>query len=145
MDLSFREKSLWASTLATALVYGNYFATAGVFAGERSGMVRLLSTVMLLVFVEVTCEIAINIFDRPQPKDERDRIIEGKGYRSGYVVATVGLVTLLMGYGALHVTQGAAGGEWMEPIAVAQLLLLLLVLAELAKSGTMIFHYRRGA
>jgi hypothetical protein len=143
--MSFREKSLWGSALATAFVYGNYFATESVFAGESSGMARLVATVILLVFIEVTCEIVLAVVDRPQPKDERDRIIEGKGFRSGYVVATVGLVLLLMGYGALHVTGGAIAGEWLEPLAVTQLLLLLLVLAELAKAGTMIFHYRRGA
>jgi hypothetical protein len=145
MEMTFREKGLWGSALATLLVYGNYFATAGLFGGERSGMMRLVGTVVLLVVVEVAFEIVINIVDRPEPADERDRQIEGKGYRSGYAVATVGLVLLLIGYGVVHATDGARiGDEWLEPMAIIQLLLLVLVVAEVAKSATQIFHYRRG-
>jgi hypothetical protein len=145
-EMTFREKGLWGSTLATLVVYGNYFATAGVFSGERSGMMRLVGTVVLIVLVEGADQIAIHIIDKPAPRDERDWQIEAKGYRSGYTVATVGLVILLIGYGVLHVLGGSQFGDmWLEPMAVVQMLLLLLVMAELANSVTQIYHYRQGA
>lgn len=144
--MTFREKGLWGSTVATLAVYGNYFATASVFSGEHGGMMRLVGTVILLVMVEVAFQIAINVLDKPAPRDERDWQIEAKGYRSGYMVATVGLVVVLVGYGVIQSLDVLHWGDvWLEPMAIVQVLLLLVVMAEVANSVTQIYHYRRGA
>ncbi|MBE0656188.1 MAG: hypothetical protein IH602_00780 [Bryobacteraceae bacterium] len=55
-------------------------------------------------------------------------------------------MVLLVGYGAIQSLDVFHWGEiWLEPMAIVQMLLLLVVMAEVANSATQIYHYRRGA
>lgn len=117
MNLSYQEKSIWGSLIATLLVYGGYFG-----AGAKGS---LIGTVILLVIIQIVCQIAIAIAARPEPKDERDRQIEAKAWRNGYVLLVTGTLVCMLG-------------------PTARWLLLALVVSEIAKSVTQLYYYRRG-
>jgi hypothetical protein len=120
MNLSYQEKSIWGSLIATLIVCGRYFAT-----GYRAGPI---GTVTLLVVIQVVAQIAIALAAKPEPKDERDRLIETRGYRNGYLFLVLGTI-VCMNIG-VRLTVGA--------------LLTALMSAEIGKSITQLFYYRRG-
>lgn len=117
MNLSYQEKSTWGSLVATLAVYGVYFGS-----GARGS---LIGTIVLLVIVQIVCQIAIAVVARPEPRDERDRAIESKGWRNGYVLLVTGTLVCMLA-------------------PTARSLLLALVVSEVAKSASQLYYYRRG-
>ncbi len=120
MGLSYQEKSIGASLIATLLVYGRYFAS-----GSNDSLV---GTIVLLVVIQIVAQIAIAVAYRPEPKDERDRLIEARAYHVGYLMLVTGAV-LCMNIAT-------------KPSVNA--LLMAVVAAEAGKSATQLFYYRRG-
>jgi hypothetical protein len=118
MSLSYQEKSICGSLIATLVVYGRYFLFGG----------GLIETIVLLVVIQILCQIAIAVLARPEPRDERDRLIEMKGYRVGYLLLVTGIIACM--------TVG------LRPTVDA--LLLALVVAETGSSITQLYYYRRG-
>jgi hypothetical protein len=120
MNLSYQEKSIWGSLVATLLVYGRYFAS-----GAHGGLV---GTIIVLVVIQIVCQIAIAVADKPQPKDERDRLIDAKAYRTAYLILVTGIILCMNIVAAPTVNA----------------MLLALVAAETVKSVTQLYYYRRG-
>ena len=81
MNLSYQEKSIWGSMIGTLLMCGYYFATG-----------HLIFSVVMLIVVEIIYNIALAIRSVPEPKDERDRLIEAKAYRNAYLALVTGVV-----------------------------------------------------
>jgi hypothetical protein len=117
MNLSYQEKSIWGSMVATLAVYGVYFGS-----GARGG---LIGTIILLIIIQIVCQIAIAVVARPEPKDERDRTIERKAWRNGYVLLVTGTLVCMLA-------------------PTARSLLLALVVSEVVKSASQLYYYRRG-
>jgi hypothetical protein len=138
MNLSYREKSIWGSLATTLVVYGYYFAT--VFSGTRpsefngTGVVRLMSAVFVIVLIEVVYHIVIALTSKVEPKDERDILIEGKAYRNAYFLLVADLFMLM----------GTIVLIGLTPFLTVHLMLLFAVVAEIVKSLTQLFFYRRG-
>src|SRR5271170_6767034 len=86
MNLSYQEKSTWGSLIATLIVYGRYFA---------SGSHGLIGTIIALVVIQIVCQIVIAIVSKPEPKDERDRLINAKAYRTGYFLLVTGVIVCM--------------------------------------------------
>ncbi len=122
MNLSYQEKSIWASLIATFLVYGRYFAM-----GARGS---LPATVVALVVIEIVFQIAISVASRPVPKDERDNLIAVKAYRSAYLVLVCGVLTICLISDSV--------------VPTAKTLFLALVVADTVKSVSRLYYYRRG-
>ena len=121
MNLSYREKSIWVSLIATLVVYGRYFALGG--------QGHLIGTIILLVIIQIVCQVVIAIASKPEPMDERDRLIDGRAYKCGYFILVTGMITC-MNIGV------------RAPVSA---LLLALMGAEAAKSIAQLYYYRRGA
>jgi hypothetical protein len=138
MNLSYREKSIWGSLATTLVVYGYYFAT--VFSGTRpsefngTGVVRLMSAVSVIVLIEVVYHIVIALTSKVEPKDERDVLIEGKAYRNAYFLLVADLFMLM----------GTIVLIGLTPFLTVNLMFLCAVVAEIVKSLTQLFFYRRG-
>jgi hypothetical protein len=138
MNLSYREKSIWGSLITTLAVYGYYFA--GVFSSSRPSqinrmaLVQLMSAVVVIVAIEVAYHIVIAVGSRVEPKDERDILIEGRAYRNAYFLL-VAYLFMLMGTMVLF---------GMTPFLTVNLMLFSVVMAEIVKSLTQLFFYRRG-
>ena len=137
--MSFREKSAWVSLVSMAGIYGLYFwsviRSGSGFRGVRFG--GLLGTVIALVVVETVLMIAIAIFapkDAQTPRDEPETLIELRATRFAYAALATSIVCACL-FGAFPL-----------PIVFnTNALLLILVAAEILRSGCQIVQYRRGA
>lgn len=146
MDLSYQEKSILGSLVAMVVVYSIYFAGTlrdmgrGDFGGSSLG--RLIGTVIAIVVIEIVYHIALAIEGGVERKDERDILIESKAYRNGYFALASGAGLVI----AYFIVAGLAGATRipLTPFLAVNLVLLFMVIAELTKSLTQLFYYRRG-
>lgn len=118
-NISYQEKSISAALIATLVVYGSYFA---------SGAHGLIGMIVVLVVIQIIAQIAIAVASKPEPKDERDRLIEAKAYRTGYFLLVTGVIVCMN----IGINLGVNA------------LLLALLAAEVGKSITQLYLYRRG-
>jgi len=142
MNLTFREKSYWASLLIMSAVWLNYFVRVqpvladGTISREASfGL--FVGAVVVLVILEIVVHILLavtNLKTADKPADEREKIISCKagnlsGWVLGFCVVTIG------GYAMLHD---------VSSVLIANLLLLALVLSQCVDYALALFYYRRG-
>jgi hypothetical protein len=118
-DITYQEKSIWGSLIATLIVYGHYFA---------SGSHGLIGTIVVLVVIQIVCQSAIALASKPEPTDERDRLIADKACRNGYFVLVTGVIVCMN----VGINLGVNA------------LLMALVAAEIGKSITQLYLYRQG-
>jgi len=137
--MSFREKSAWISVISMTAIYGYYFWSV-VQAGPHLGSFHfagLLGTVIALIVVQVVLTIAVAIASpgaARAPRDEREKLIELRATRMAYSGLATGIAMACF-FGALD-----------PPIVFnTNALLIVLVTAELLRSGCQIVQYRRGA
>lgn len=139
MVMSFEEKSVWVQFGAMGVVLGGYFALAGVMLGR--GVDEVLAYVPLFVVSSILMGavmaiglIGTAILKRPEPRDERDRLIEWRSEaRSSWVLGA----GMLIGVGCMA---ASVSGAW-----VANLLLASMFCSEMLKYALQIVAYRRGA
>jgi hypothetical protein len=136
--MSFREKSAWIALVTTLLVYAAYFArVAPLFGGlhEDGFLGPLCASVFVLVVLQVGLHIGAAILapgEAAAPRDERDRLIDLRAARVGFYVAQTGAFTAI----ACALVRPDA---WL----VANVVLISMVAAEIARSGVMVADYRR--
>lgn len=149
MELSYQEKSIVGSLLAMLVVYACYFASAFRHLGQSQfdggTLGRLVTTVIAIVVIEIVYHIALALRAKPEPKDERDVLIDCKAYRTAYFAMFGGMslvITWLIMAGLAGVA--APGRIPVAPFLVVNIILLVLVLTELLHFGAQLFYYRRG-
>ncbi len=149
MDLSYQEKSILGSLLAVVVVYGYYFASVlrdasrPEFDGGNIG--RLVLAVIAIVVIEIVYHIVLALESRPEPKDERDVLIECKAYRNAYFLLATGAFLVIASVIMAGLARDAAPTRIIvTPFLTVNLVLLFMVLAELTKFLTQLFYYRRG-
>ncbi len=146
MDMSYQEKSILGSLLAMVVVYSVYFAGTLRDIGRAdfngSSLGRLIFTVIAIIVIEIVYHIALAIEGGVERKDERDILIECKAYRNAYLVLATG-AGLVITY---FIVAGLAGATRipLTPFLSVNVMLLFMVIAELTKSLTQLFYYRRG-
>jgi len=145
-----RERSLWVSLLAVALVDTLYFAFVvhawGV--GEpisADGLIGLLVLISLLLLA-IALMFAWATRAAKEPMDERDQAIAASSARLGYLVL-VGAVVMGLALHLLNVNQAPdplLGVALFEvPLVEVHLLLAGLVTAELVRYGAALLQYRQ--
>jgi hypothetical protein len=149
MELSYQEKSILGSLLAMLVVYAYYFASAFRHLGQSQfdggTLGRLIFTVIAIIVIEIVYHIALAIRSRPQPKDERDVLIECKAYRTAYFAMFSGMSLVIAWLIVAGLASVAAPGRIsVAPFLMVNLILLVLVLTELLKFLSQLFYYRRG-
>jgi hypothetical protein len=139
-EASFREKSAWISFVSILLVTGAYFWTVSrEYARQIAPQTAFKVQVGLLVgfvVVEIVLHIAIAMqapSEARAPRDERERLIEMRATRVAFQVLVVGALACV---GLMHVTNSGR--------AIAQHLLLAVMVAELVRFGGQILYFRRG-
>ena len=120
MSISYQEKSIWGTLVATLVIYGWYFA--------RGGQGSLALTIVLLAMVQIVYQIILAVGSERAPKDERDHLIESKSYRNSYLLLVVGLILCM----------NVPGGRSVNGMLMA------IICAEVIKSGTQLYYYRHG-
>src|SRR6266702_1759918 len=137
-SLSYREKSLYASLAAELIVYGPYF-----IHHHQQGLNRVAGMIAAIIVLQIIAQSAIAAFTRNRLTDERDRLIELRGYRAGYLtfvslmVFGLGLLWLHTAAGDFHFDNHAMG------LHFPNVFFAMLVIADITRTVTQIVAYRR--
>ena len=141
-NISFEEKSVWASLVIILLVFTGYFSQ--VFEGLTSNSLvkaelagLFVGAVISVIVLEIILHIVIaisNSREADQPRDERDQLIAMKaGNISGWV----------LGFGVLIIA-GQAFMTELSSLWVSNLLLLAVFVSQVCSYVLQLFYYRRG-
>ena len=152
--MPFREKTAWVSFVTTLVVWGYYFIA--VLRTLRTGAPdggRLLGLLIACIAILVVLHIAAAIFlaitspsDSDAPADERERMFGLKALRAAFY--TLNSLALVVAFSSPVL---AVIGPRLFPadpltgtvIVIASAIALAIVLAELVRTGSEIFYFRR--
>ena len=136
--LSYREKTLYASLTAELFVYGPYF-----FLHQQNSVNKVAGMIVAIIVLQIGLQLVIAAFTRNRVTDERDRLIELRGYRAGYlVIASLMVVGLCMLW--FHVTMGRLPLEnGRMALHFLNVFFGMLVISDITKTATQIVAYRR--
>jgi hypothetical protein len=138
ISLSYREKSLYASLATELLVYGPYF-----FLHQRNSVNKVAGMIIAIIVLQIILQSIIAAFTRNRITDERDRLIELRGYRAGYLTI-VSLMVLGLGMLWFHATVGHHQLEnRMVGLHFLSVFFGMLVIADITKTATEILSYRK--
>ena len=136
--LSYREKTLYASLAAEIVVYGPYF-----FLHQQNSVNKVAGMIIAIIVLQVVLQLVIAAFTRNRVTDERDRLIELRGYRAGYL-AIASLMVIGLGLLWFHATMGHHQLESrMVGLHFLSVFFGMLVISDIAKTVTQIVSYRR--
>lgn len=137
-SLSYREKSLYASLAAELVVYGPYF-----FLHRQNSVNKVAGMIIAIIMLQIILQSVISVLSRNRLRDERDRLIELRGYRAGYLtlatlmVVGLGLLWLHATFGDLRFDNRRVGLHFLS------VFFGMLVIADITKTSTQIVSYRR--
>ena len=137
-SLSYREKTLYASLAAELVVYGPYF-----FLHQQNSVNKVAGMIISIIVLQVILQSIIAALTRNRITDERDRLIELRGYRAGYLTIT-SLMVVGLGMLWFHATVGHLQLESrMVGLHFLSVFFGMLVIADITKTATQIVAYRR--
>jgi len=137
-SLSYREKSLYASLAAEIVVYGPYF-----FLHQQNSVNKVAGMIIAIIVLQTILQSAIAILTRNRMTDERDRAIELRGYRAGYLTIA-SLMVVGLGMLWFHATVGHLQLEnRMVGLHFLSVFFGMLVIADITKTATQLVAYRR--
>jgi EamA domain-containing membrane protein RarD len=137
-SLSYREKSLYASLAAELFVYGPYF-----FLHQQNSVNKVAGMIIGIIVLQVILQSVIAVLTRNRVTDERDRLIELRGYRAGYLTIA-SLMVLGLGLLWFHATvRHLRLDSRMVGLHFLSVFFGMLVIADITKTATQIVVYRR--
>jgi hypothetical protein len=137
-SLSYREKSLYASLVAELIVYSPYF-----FLHQQNSVNKVAGMITAIIALQIILQSAIAILTRSRVTDERDRLIELRGYRSGYLTLA-SLMVVGLGLLWFHATVGHLQlDSRMIGLHFLNVFFGMLVVSDITKTATQITAYRR--
>jgi len=137
-SLSYREKSLYASLVAELMVYGPYF-----LLHRQNSVNQVAGMIVAIIVLQIILQSAIAALTRSRVTDERDRLIELRGYRSGYLTLA-SLMVVGLGMLWFHATVGHLPLEnRMMGLHFLNVFFGMLVISDITKTATQIVAYRR--
>ena len=134
--MDYQEKLVWGQFLPIAVACLIYAADAA--RQMRGGAAwPVMGVMLIIVAVQVLYLIVVAALSHPEPRDERTRLIEYKGFKAGYFT--------MMAMAFFWVWASMARAAWLNRVLGEPLLLVLLVFgAEAVRTGTQIALYRKG-
>ncbi|HVN92175.1 MAG TPA: hypothetical protein VMT38_00690 [Terracidiphilus sp.] len=136
--LSYREKTLYASLVVEIVVYLPYF-----FLHGGNSLNKVVGMIGAILALQILLQGLIALITRNRMTDERDKLIELRGYRAGYLTfATLMLLGLGMLWahaaaGRLHIDGRMMGLHFLS------VFFGMLVIADITKTATQIVSYRK--
>jgi hypothetical protein len=136
--LSYREKTLYVSLVIELVVYGPYF-----FLHQQNSVNTLAGMIIGIIVLQIILQSIIAAFTRNRLTDERDKLIELRGYRAGYLTITtlmvlgLGMLWFHATYGSLHLDARAMGLHFLS------VFFGMLIISDIVKTLTQIVVYRR--
>jgi EamA domain-containing membrane protein RarD len=138
MSLSYREKSLYAALVAEIVVYGPYF-----FLHRQNSVNKVAGMIIGIIVLQVIVQLVIVALTRNRVTDERDSLIELRGYRAGYLTLA-SLMVLGLGMLWFHATVGHLELEnHMMGLHFLSVFFGMLVISDIVKTVTQIVSYRK--
>jgi dipeptide/tripeptide permease len=137
-SLSYREKSLYASLVAELVVYGPYF-----FFHQQNSLNKVVGMIIGIIVLQIILQSIIAVSTRNRITDERDRLIELRGYRVGYftiaslMVLGLALLWFHAAAGNLHLDSRMMGLHFLS------VFFGMLVISDIAKTAAQLVAYRR--
>ncbi len=139
-SLSYREKTLYASLAAELIVYGPYFF---LDLHRPNSVNKIAGMIVGIIVLQIILQSVIAALTRNRVTDERDRLIELRGYRAGYL-ALASLMVLGLGMLWFHATVGHLQLEnRMVGLHFLSVFFGMLVIADITKTASQILGYRR--
>ncbi len=137
-SLSYREKTLYASLAAELVVYGPYF-----FLHRQNSVDKVAGMIVAIIVLQIILQSLIAALTRNRVTDERDRLIELRGYRAGYL-ALASLMVIGLGMLWFHATVGHLRlDNRMAGLHFLSVFFGMLVIADITKTATQIAAYRK--
>ncbi len=141
-SLSYQERTLWGSLAAELIVYLPYFF---LNLHRDNSVNKVAGTIFAIVVLQIILQSIIAAVTRHRMRDERDKLIQLRGYRAGYVTLA-GL--MVFGLGMLWLHTMANAGEFPVHARFLALHFLnvfygILVISDIVKTVTQIVAYRR--
>ena len=137
-SLSYREKTLYASPAAEVVLYGPYF-----FLHHENSVNKVAGMIAGIIILQVVLQSVIAAFTRNRITDERDRLIELRGYRAGYLTLA-SLMVLGLGMLWFHTTVGHLElDSRMVGLHFLNIFFGMLIIADITKTATQIVAYRK--
>jgi drug/metabolite transporter (DMT)-like permease len=136
-NLSYREKTLYASLAAELVVYGPYF-----FMHRQNSVNKVAGMIIGIIVLQICLQSAIAALTRSRITDERDQLIELRGYRVGYLtlaslmVCGLGMLWFHTTFGHIHLDSRMIGLHFLS------VFFGMLVIADIVKTATQIVTYR---
>lgn len=137
-SLSYREKTLYASLIAELVVYGPYF-----FLHQQNSVNKVAGMIVAIIVLQIILQSIIAALTRNRVTDERDRLIELRGYRAGYLVLAS---LMVIGLGLLWFYASVRHGRFdnrMVGLHFLSAFFGMLVVADITKTATQIMSYRK--
>ena len=136
--LSYRERSLYASLAAELFVYGPYF-----FLHQQNSVNKVAGMIVAIIVLQIILQSVIAAFTRSRVTDERDRLIELRGYRAGYLTLA-SLMVVGLGMLWFHATVGHLRlDSRIIGLHFLSVFFGMLVVADITKTATQIVAYRK--
>jgi len=137
-SLSYREKTLYASLVAELVVYGPYF-----FLHQQNSVNKVAGMIVAIIVLQIALQLLIAAVTRNRVTDERDRLIELRGYRAGYLAIT-SLMVIGLGMLWFHAAVGHLQlDNRMMGLHFLSVFFGILVIADITKTTAQIVAYRR--
>lgn len=136
--LSYREKTLYASLLADLALYGTFLVLHG-----QGSLNQVAGLIGAIIAVQIVLQLLIAAMTRNRTTDERDRLIELRGYRTGYVtlaflmVLGLGMLWFHAAVGHLNLDSRRIGLHFLN------VFFGMLVISDITKTLAQIVSYRR--
>jgi hypothetical protein len=137
-NLSYQERSLYGSLVVELVVYLPYFFLHGY---NSVGKVALM--ILAIIVLQILLQSLIAAFTRNRTTDERDRLIQLRGYRAGYfTLASVMVLGLAMLWFHANYLSFPMNSSWLG-LHLLSVFFGMLVIADVVKTITQIVAYRR--
>lgn len=137
-NLSYREKTLYASLAAELVVYGPYF-----FLHQQNSVNKVAGMIVGIIVLQIILQSLIAALTRNRVTDERDRLIELRGYRAGYL-ALASLMVVGLGLLWFHATVGHLQlDNRMVGLHFLSVFFGMLVISDITKTAAQLVAYRK--
>jgi hypothetical protein len=142
-SLSYQERSLWGSLAAELVVYLPYFFWHFHVHGQNS-VNKVAGMIFAIIVLQIILQSIIAAVTRHRITDERDKLIQLRGYRAGYLTLA-SLMVFGLGMLWLHTLAGHEFPihEGFVGLHFLNVFFGMLVISDIVKTVTQIVAYRR--
>jgi len=148
--MSRNEIYAWSSIGLTLAVFGYYLVSIfGLPAGLENYSGQIIGLIWKVIGITFLIQLVLDLLNSTKvggvAKDERDMKIESKAFRNVYYFLMVAIVSLVANLLISDYISEASGQAHLLslPFMTFHILVTILFIAILVKSGTQVFYYNR--